>query len=207
MTRGDGYGRFPQGEIMNQNTSTLNQAFAEVSASSAGGAPFLIAYGATFIICGSLSYVLAAETAALIVLFQGGLALPLAFWLERRLGWGRMAANNPLRALSVQLAVSQALALPALIVAFQLNPRSIPVILAGLGGVHFLPYAWLHRTRLYIALAVAIAFGAFGLQLLFGPMAFHINLFYVGAVYWLAAPFVYRHAAQFRQPGVQTAVS
>jgi hypothetical protein len=191
---------------MKQNSMTLTHAFAEVSASSVGGAPFLIAYGATFIISGILSFVLSEETAALIVLFQGGVALPLAFWLERGLGWGRMAADNPLRALSVQLAVSQALALPALIVAFDLNPRSIPVMMAGLGGVHFLPYAWLHRTKLYTALAVAISVGAFGLQLLLGPMAFHINLFYVGVVYWLAAPLVYRHAVQWGKTERQTAV-
>jgi hypothetical protein len=190
---------------MNQNF-TLNRAFAEVSASSAGGSPFLIAYGATFLISGVLSYLLPEETAALIVLFQGGLALPLAFWLERRMGWGRMAADNPLRALSVQLAVSQALALPALIVAFNLNPRSIPVILAGLGGVHFLPYAWLHRTKLYTALAVAISFGAFGVQLLVGPLGFHLIQFYVGAIYWLAAPLVYRQAARLGRPEMETAV-
>lgn len=191
---------------MNQNTMNLNQAFSEVSARSAGGAPFLIAYGSTFVISGILTYLLPAETAALIVLFQGGAALPLAFWLERRLGWRRMATNNPLRALSVQMAVSQALALPALIVAFQLNPRSIPVIMAGLGGVHFLPYAWLHRTKLYTALAVAISFGAFGLQLLLGPIAFHIILFYVGVIYWLVAPLVYRRAAQLVNPEVRTAI-
>ena len=191
---------------MKQNSMRLTHAFNEVSASSAGGAPFLIAYGATFIMSGILTYLLPEETAVLIVMFQGGLALPAAFWLERRLGWGRMAADNPLRALSVQLAVSQALALPVLIVAFNLNPRSIPVILAGLGGVHFLPYAWLHRTKLYIALAVAISFGAFGLQLLLGPTAFHIILFYVGLVYWLAAPFVYRYAAQLGKAEVDTAV-
>ena len=191
---------------MKQNTMTLSHAFNEVSASSAGGAPFLIAYGLTFIVSGILSYVLPAETAALIVLFQGGVALPLAFWLERRMGWGRMASDNPLRALSVQLAVSQALALPALIVAFDLNPRSIPVILAGLGGVHFLPYAWLHRTKLYTALAVAISFGAFALQLLLGPVAFHVILFYVGVIYLLGAPFVYRHAMQFENSEMQTAV-
>ena len=190
---------------MKQNTMNFTHAFAEVSTSSAGGAPFLIAYGLTFFVSGILSYVLPEETAALIVLFQGGLALPAAFWLERRMGWGRMAADNPLRALSVQLAVSQALALPALIVAFNMNPRSIPVILAGLGGVHFLPYAWLHRTQLYTALAVAISFGAFVVQLLLGPVAFHIILFYVGVIYWLAAPFVYRHAVQFGKAEGQAA--
>ena len=177
---------------------TLTHAFNEVSASSAGGAPFLIAYGTTFIMSGILSFVLPAETAALIILFQGGLALPLAFWLERKMGWGRMAADNPLRALSVQLAMSQALALPALIVAFDMNPRSIPVIMAGLGGVHFLPYAWLHRTWLYSILAVVLSLGAFAIQLLFGPPAFHIILFYVSVVYWLAAVLVYRQAVAWR---------
>jgi hypothetical protein len=180
---------------MNHYRLGFAQAFSEVSASSAGGAPFLMAYGATFIVSGVLSFVLSAETAALLVLFQGGVALPLAFWLERKMGWGRMAADNPLRALSVQLAMSQALALPALIVAYQMNPRSIPVIMAGLGGVHLLPYAWLHRTQLYVALAVVLSVGAFGVQVLLGPPAFHVILLYVGVVYWLAAAFVYRHAA------------
>jgi hypothetical protein len=33
---------------MTQVSNDLNQAFDEVSASSSGGAPFLIAYGTTF---------------------------------------------------------------------------------------------------------------------------------------------------------------
>jgi len=181
---------------MNHNKMTLDQAFAEVSASSAGGAPFLIAYGTTFLITGILSFVLPAETAALVAMFQGGVALPAAFWLERRMGRGRMSADNPLRVLSKLLAFSQALALPALIVAFNLNPRSIPVILAGLGGVHFLPYAWLHRTQWYAVLGIAVSLGAFGLQLVLGATAFHINLLYVGVVYLAVAPVVYRHACR-----------
>lgn len=184
---------------MNQNSMNLDQAFTEVSRSSAGGAPFLIAYGATFIITGILSYILPEETVALVAMFQGGVALPAAFWLERRMGQGRMADNNPLRALSVQLAMSQALALPLLIVVYNLNPRAISIALAGLGGVHFLPYAWLHRTRLYAILATVVALGAFGLQLILGPAAFHVILLFVGLVYWLLAPAVYRHAAQIAQ--------
>ena len=43
------------------------------------------------------------KTAALMLMFQGGVALPAAFLLERRLGWGPMAKENPLNALSVQL--------------------------------------------------------------------------------------------------------
>lgn len=188
------------------NNMTLDQAFAEVGVSSAGGAPFLIAYGTTFLITGILSFVLPAETAALVAMFQGGAALPAAFWLERRMGQGRMSVDNPLRALSKLLAFSQVLALPALIVAFNLNPRSIPVILAGLGGVHFLPYAWLHHTRWYAVLGIAVSLGAFGLQLVLGATAFHINLLYMGVVYWVVAPAVYRRAARFTTVVADTAV-
>jgi hypothetical protein len=177
----------------------LRHALSDVSASSAGGAPFLIAYGATFLLTGILSFFLPRPTAALIAMFQGGVALPLAFWLERRLGSRRMAADNPLRPLSAQLAMSQALALPALIVAYSLNPGAVPVMLAALGGMHFFPYAWLHRTRTYMFLGGAVSLGAFGLQLVLGPVAFAYILLYVGAVYWMAAPLLYRHAARLVQ--------
>ncbi len=64
------------------SANDLRQAFTEVSASSAGGAPFLISYGATFFITAILSFVLPRPTTALIAMFQGGVALPIAFWLE-----------------------------------------------------------------------------------------------------------------------------
>jgi hypothetical protein len=128
-------------------------------------------------------------------MFQGGLALPFAFWLEGRMGSKRMAPDNPLRSLSVQLAMSQALGLPVLILVYSLNPGGIPLALASLGGAHFLPYAWLHRTRIYIYFAAAVALGAFALQVWLGPAAFSYILLYVAAVYWITAPLVYRHAA------------
>jgi hypothetical protein len=180
-------------------SNDLKLALTEVSASSAGGAPFLIAYGATFLITAILSFLLPRPTAALIAMFQGGVALPIAFWLERRLGSRRMAADNPLRPLSAQLAMSQALGLPLLILVYSLSPGGIPLALASLGGVHFLPYAWLHRTRIYIAFSFAVALGAFAIQLFLGPAAFSYILVFVAIVYWITAPLVYRHAARLVQ--------
>lgn len=180
---------------MAASTYSLEQALDQVSASSAGGAPFLIAYGATFILTGILSFFISLEVAALVAMFQGGVALPVAFWLERRLGRGRMAQDNPLRSLSVQLAMSQALGLPAVIIAYNLNPVSVPAILAGFGGVHFVPYAWLHRTRLYIYLGSAVALGSFAILVFLDANRFAITLLFIGLVYWIAAPLVYRHAA------------
>ncbi len=174
---------------------SFDRALNEVSASSAGGAPFLICYGATFILVGVLSLTLPRETSALLVMFQGGVALPLALWLEKRMGTARMSAENPLKDLSAFMAISQALAIPFLIVVYNINPGQVPVVMAGLGGVHFLPYAWLHRTKVYTALAVVVAVGAFALVLgLKTGGSYSAILFLVGIAYWVAAPLVYRHA-------------
>lgn len=71
---------------MSATTSDLERALNEVSASSAGGAPFLIAYGATFTLTGVLSFFIPTEIAALIAMFQGGVALPSpSGW---NAGWG-----------------------------------------------------------------------------------------------------------------------
>ncbi len=180
---------------MNQS-SDLERAFNEVSASSAGGAPFLIAYGATFLITAILSFFLPIKITARIAMFQGGLALPAAFWLERKMGSQRMAQDNPLRALSVQLAMSQALGLPVLILVYSLNPLGIPLALASLGGVHFLPYAWLHRTRIYAFFAFAVSIGSFAIQLALSKAAFSYILLFVAIVYWATAPLVYQQAGK-----------
>ena len=169
-------------------------ALDEVSTSSAGGAPFLICYGITFILTGIAANFLPRETSALLVMFQGAVALPVALWLEKRMGTTRMSDENPLKELSAYMAISQGLAIPFLIVLYNIDPGQIPVAMAGLGGVHFLPYAWLHRTRLYAFLAGAVAFGAFALVLFFQIQSYILILFFVGIMYLIASPLVLRHA-------------
>lgn len=174
----------------------------DVSASSAGGAPFLIAYGATIFITAILYYFLPLETVALIAIFQGNVALPLAFWLERRLAAKRMDINNPLKQLSIQIAMTQVVALPAVILVYNLYPVAVPATLAAIGGGHFLPYAWLHRNPIYFVLGVVLSVGAFALQIIFKSEAFPYVLFFMSLLYWLIAPLVYRHAGKLvgRQP-------
>ena len=179
---------------MRNVNSSFNHALNEISASSSGGAPFLICYGVTFVITGMLAFFLPRETSALIAMFQGAVALPAALWLERRMSKARTSPNNPLHKLSALMAVSQALALPFLIVFYNINPGQIPVVMAGLGGVHFLPYGWLHRTRVYIVLGIVVAIGSFGLVLWLQTAAYAYILLLVGVAYWFAAPFVYKNA-------------
>ena len=92
--------------------------------------------------------------------------------------------------------------MPAVIIAYSLNPAVVPAVLAAIGGGHFLPYAWLHRTPLYTALGVAISIGAFVLQVVLRAAAFPYILLYVAVVYWIMAPLVYRHAARIVAEGV-----
>lgn len=175
---------------------TLDNARDEVSASSAGGAPFLICFGATLFACAVASLYVDRQVAALLVMFQGGFALPAAFWLERQMGWKRMAADNPLRPLSVQLAMSQIVAFPVVLVVYSLNPGGVPLAMAAIAGGHFLPYAWLQRTRVYVGLAVVVSAGALAVQIMLGAAAFPVVLLLMTASYWAAAPLVYRNAAR-----------
>lgn len=180
---------------MNKPFEDFRRARDEVSASSAGGAPFLISYGVTFLVTGVVSFFLQREISALVAMFQGAAALPIAFWLEKRMRTASMSAENPLRDLSAQMAISQGLAVPFLIVVYSINPGQIPVVMAGLGGVHFLPYSWLHRTHIYTGLAALISLGSFALVLVLQAQAFHYILLFVGLIYLAGAPLVYRHAA------------
>jgi hypothetical protein len=177
----------------------LKRALDEVSVSSAGGAPFLIAFGATLLACGIAGFFVPTKTMAIVVLFQGNVALPLAFWLERRMAWGPMAADNPLRSLSILMAMSQLVALPVALLAFNLHPATVPAAMAAIGGAHFLPYAWLHRTPLYSILGVAISIGAFALTLMLKKDALPYVLIYMTALYWITAPLLVRHARRVVQ--------
>ena len=172
----------------------LEQARREVSQSSAGGSAFLLCFGGTILAVGIAAFFLDRKVAAMLLLFQGGIALPAAFLLERRLGWGPMAKENPLNALSIQLAMSQIVAFPVVIAMFDLHPGGVALAMASIAGGHFLPYAWLQRTNVYVWLAVAVSVGALVLQVALGAAAFPWILLFMSACYWIAAPLVYRAA-------------
>ncbi len=135
---------------------SLADARAEVRRSSGGGFAFLIANGFGWLAAGTVGLVLGPKAGAWALLFQGGVTLPLAFGLERALGFPQMSRNNPLLPLVIQLAMTQVIALPAVILVIQLNHALLPVAFAAVVGGHFLPYAWLQATKTYIVLAVVV---------------------------------------------------
>jgi hypothetical protein len=170
----------------------LDVARDEIAASSAGGAPFLLAFGATLLLTGLAALALPLETATLILLFQGNVALPLAFWLERRMASQTMSPDNPLKSLSIQLAMTQIVALPAVIIVAYLAPWAVPAAFAAIGGGHFLPYSWLHRTSLYWMLGVAVSLGASAITIVLRDQAFTPVLLYMTACYWVTAGILWR---------------
>ena len=172
----------------------LSRARVEVTASSAGGAPFLFSFGLTIFVTGLLALWLPTKTAALILLFQGNAALPLAFWLQRRTAWGEMAPDNPLRPLSIQLAMSQIAALPMVLLAYGVAPHATGVAIASVAAGHLVPYAWLHRTPIYLWLAPAVSVGTLAIAIGMKQEALPWTLFYMAGAYAVAGRMLYRHA-------------
>ena len=175
------------------NTLThVDHARDEMTASSAGGAPFLIAFGTTILLTAGASLLLPVRTAAIILLFQGNVALPAAFLLQRRLATVTLSPDNPLRPLAIQVALSQIVALPAVILVFAFAPWAVPAALAAIGGGHFLPYSWIHRTPLYTALGLVVSIGSFVLTGLLREQAFAPVLLFMSVCYAISATLLLR---------------
>jgi hypothetical protein len=171
---------------------TVCEARRSASGTAAMGAPWLVAFAITLSVAAALSFVLPLQVAVLVIVFQGGIALPLAFMLERRLGDGPMAVGHPLRSLSVQLAMVQILALPAVIMMYSVDPALVPATFAAIGGAHFLPYVWLHRTRIYLVLGIAISLGSWAIMLIAGGQGYRLVMIWWPVCYAVAAVLLLR---------------
>ena len=79
------------------------------------------------------------------------------------------------------------IALPAVLVVFQLDPTWVPAAFAAVAGGHLLPYAWVHRTSLYLALGIVVALVPVGIRLLGGPTAAPYCLLAWSSLYLLGA--------------------
>jgi hypothetical protein len=167
----------------------------EARMANRGGFSFLLVHGLTSLVATVLTFALPVSTAALLFMFQGIVALPLSLLLERALGYRMVSRENTLQPLFIQVASIQLLALPAVIVAYGLNPLYTPVAFAAVGGAHFLPYTWLQRTPVYGFLAVVVAVSPYLLLGLGAEWVFHATglilgtaLLLASAAVWMTAP-------------------
>ena len=152
----------------------------EVRLNGRGGSAFLLAFGITWTLAGISTFFLPTDTAALVFLFQGAVGTPLSFVLEKLLGYPPASSENSLTPLLILVAMSQLLILPAAVVVYGLDPAGVPVVMAAIIGGHFLPYAWIHKSRLYIAMGLVVSGVPFALYVLLVDVSFYLVGFAVG---------------------------
>lgn len=187
-----------------QEVSQIDAARHEAITSSGAGFAFLFAFGLAWLGAAGLSYVVPPKTAAWIYLLQGLPAVPLAFALQRVLRFPHASKANPLLPLALLLLFIQPVAFPVFLLVLSLAPAYVPMAFAVVVGAHFLPYQWLHKTKLYGVLAVVVSGGAYAVAVLFGEAALHYTGFYVGACLIVASVFALMHSRRFMhrlQPG------
>ena len=169
----------------------IELALGDLAARSHNGTAFLIASGITWLICGLLAYRLPVKGFALAVMFQGAVALPMAFGLQKLLGFPSGHPANPLTSLSIYLAMSQSVAIPAVILTYVRTPTFVPAVFAVIVGAHFLPYAWLQQSRVYIALSVCVSLGSLLIMAIFGEEGGKIVPWFVGVSLLVGAAVLY----------------
>lgn len=162
--------------------------------SSLAGFPFLLVFGVVWLAAGALSYWVPPGIAPWMYPSLGGLAVPIAIVLERRVGFLPAANPDPLLPLTLQLLFVQIVAFPAILLVWDATPQLLPVAFAAVVGAHFLPFQWIYQTRVYGVLAVVVAVGPFILAVLFGQRALHLTGFFVGGALLVGAFFVRSHA-------------
>lgn len=180
-----------------QEVSQIDAARHEAITSSGAGFGFLFAFGLAWLGAAALSYVVPPTAAAWIYLLQGVVAVPLAFGIQKAMRFPPASKSNPLLPLALLLLFIQPVAFPVFLLVLSLSPAYVPTAFAVVVGAHFLPYQWLHKTKLYGVLAVVVSVGACAVAVLFGEAALHYTGFYVGACLLVASVFALMHARPF----------
>ena len=137
----------------------LTQTLTELATHNYSGAPVLGAYGLNWLVCAFVWRRFNMKTAAFVTLFQGMVALPIALGVSASLG---MFVDRPgteiITQLSILVSLSQLLVLPLLIVfTMKKNFTAVPLFFSLAGAIHFIPYAWLYQTPLYIVMSTVLA--------------------------------------------------
>lgn len=122
------------------------------------GFGFLAAYGATWLLAGLVWRVVGERIGAYAALFQGMVALPVAFGLTSVAAVGARPEDALLGSLSTYLAMGQLMVLPLVVVTVMARRwTQATAMLAATTAVHFLPYSWLYPTPVYTVMAVVLA--------------------------------------------------
>ncbi len=137
----------------------LERARTDYIAGSLGGFPALLVHGCGWLIL--TAGFLWAGTAghdvrwpALGLILMGAITLPASFLLQAALNLPATSVSNPINLLSPAAALALPATLPALLIVLALEPAYVAAVYAVLTGAHYLPFAWIQRTRWYITLGL-----------------------------------------------------
>lgn len=143
----------------------VRDALGEVTLGGVGvtlaGALFWAAMAATLVVKG-----LSVDALAWATVCGGALVHPLGYVLNQQLGGDILARGHPWAGLIWTLGATQLLGWASIAVLFAQAPGLVPFGLATLVGAHFLPFAWLYRSRPYAVLGTVSVVGVGVVQLL-----------------------------------------
>lgn len=137
----------------------MKDTLTQLAKVNISGAPFLIAYGITWVICGVIWKKASSKLASLATLFQGMIAFPIAMFIMYLIGaFDNRPETGILNELVIIIAISQMLVLPLLIAMYiKRHYTLIPFVFSSAGSIHFLLYTWLYQTYAYFIMSIFIA--------------------------------------------------
>ncbi|GAB3751376.1 DUF7010 family protein [Lysobacter olei] len=151
-------------------TLAVRDALAEITLGGVGatmsGAFFWAALAGTLLLHG-----LSVDALAWATVLGGVVVYPVGFILNRQLGGDMLARGHPWASLIWTLGGTQLLGWVTVAVLFSQAPALVPFGLATLVGAHFLPFAWLYRSKPYAVLGVVSVVGVGVMQLLWSEAA------------------------------------
>lgn len=122
--------------------------------------------------------------------FLTGIVFPIGVGITRLAGGDLFAKSQRLTSLGMLLAALQLFYWPIIFLVAHLNGAWTPWAMAVLFGSHFLPYAWLYRSRAFAFLTISVTVSLSALALITGdPMPTMVPLItaacYAIAVVWM----------------------
>jgi uncharacterized protein DUF7010 len=184
------------------SAKTLTQLQDDIIRSARRGYPILISAAGFFVLMGALEPMLPARILGLAWIFGMMVIFPAGVILGRLVGARVMTTDNPLGTLGGLVAGTQAFFIPVFIVIYQFVPQYLPLAVGLLGGAHFLPYAWIYRSRAYVFVTVGTGMSALVIGTTLVSQAYLAVPLAMAAVFAIAVLWIRRENRQFESRAV-----
>ncbi|GIP37830.1 hypothetical protein J31TS4_11100 [Paenibacillus sp. J31TS4] len=146
---------------MDYGKLTLEELRNDLIRTARKGYPIFLAGALFWLVMAVLSFFLEGKPLALCYVLGMGSIFPLGLLFSKALGVDFLSVRNPLSTLGGIIGGIQAFFLPVWIVTYIEQYELIPMMVGILGGSHFLPYAWIYRSRSYLFLTIATTLCSF----------------------------------------------